>query len=466
MIESILRVDKQANTPLYLQLYEYFKHEINSGNMLKSEKLPSKRQLAILLQCSLNTVQAAYNQLADEGYIVAKIRSGYFVAEVQNLIPAEQYDKFMVVDEEAVENCDYDFSPHGIDSNSFPIQQWRKLSNAVICENNEDLYRVGSLQGLSSLRSSIARYLHRYRGVVCSPEQIIISSGTEYLLQLLIQIFDQDYVYAIENPGYEKLALLFNSNRAKYLPFQIDQQGIDIEQIERSAVNVACITPSHQFPMGSIMPINRRIRLLNWANNAPDRYIIEDDYDSEFRYTGKPIPSLQGLDSENRVIYLGSFSKSLTPALRISYMVVPLKLMGVFHQKMSFYACSVPAIEQEILNRFIENGYYERHLNRMRKLYRQKRESLVSAIQQMMPTVAIIGANAGLHLVLKVNNGMPEEQLIQRAKEHGVQVYGVSRYFSNRVPAEYRDVVVLGFATMNLSKITPAIALLKRAWIE
>jgi GntR family transcriptional regulator/MocR family aminotransferase len=316
------------------------------------------------------------------------------------------------------------------------------------------------------LRSSIARYLHRYRGVVCSSEQIIISSGTEYLLQLLIQIFDQDYVYAIENPGYEKLALLFNSNRAKYLPFQIDQQGIDIEQIERSAVNVACITPSHQFPMGSIMPINRRIRLLNWANNAPDRYIIEDDYDSEFRYTGKPIPSLQGLDSENRVIYLGSFSKSLTPALRISYMVVPLKLMGVFHQKMSFYACSVPAIEQEILNRFIENGYYERHLNRMRKLYRQKRESLVSAIQQMMPTVAIIGANAGLHLVLKVNNGMPEEQLIQRAKEHGVQVYGVSRYFSNRVPAEYRDVVVLGFATMNLSKITPAIALLKRAWIE
>lgn len=466
MIASILRIDKNANTPLYFQLYEYFKHDINSGNMLKGEKLPSKRQLANHLQCSLNTVQAAYNQLADEGYIVAKTRSGFYVAEVQNIIPAEHYDNLLVQDEKSAKNCAYDFSPHGIDSNGFPILQWRKLCNSVISKENEDLFRVSNLQGLSGLRSSIARYLHRYRGVLCSPKQIIISSGTEYLFQLLIQIFDQNYVYAIENPGYEKLALLFNSNRAKYLPFQIDKHGIDIERIERSSANVACITPSHQFPMGSIMPINRRIRLLNWAYNAPDRYIIEDDYDSEFRYTGKPIPSLQGLDSENRVIYLGSFSKSLTPALRISYMVVPPQLMGVFHQKMSFYACSVPAIEQEILNRFIENGFYERHLNRMRKLYREKRELLVLAIQQLLPSVEIIGANAGLHMVLKVNNCMPEERLIQKAKEQSVQVYGVSRYFSGSVPAEYRDMVVLGFATIKINEITPAITLLKRAWIE
>lgn len=466
MIEPILRMDKSENAPLYLQLYEYFKHEINCGNLLENEKLPSKRRLAIHMQCSLNTVQAAYNQLVDEGYILAKVRSGYFVAEVQNIIPTECYNEIAVTIEESSENCVYDFSPHGIDSDGFPIQLWRKLCNSVVCEDNKELFRGSNLQGLLRLRSSIAQYLHRSRGVICSPKQIIISSGTEYLLQLLIQLFDHDYIYAIENPGYEKLALLFKSNRAKYRPFQIDGNGIDIERIEKSSVNVVCITPSHQFPMGSIMPINRRIRLLNWAYDAPDRYIIEDDYDSEFRYIGKPIPSLQGLDSEGRVIYMGSFSKSLSPALRISYMVVPPMLMEDFLQKMSFIICSAPAMEQEILNRFIESGYYERHLNRMRKLYRQKRELLVSTIQQMMTTVAIIGANAGLHLILKVNNGMTEDVLIQRAKELGVQVYGVSRYFTNSASKEYRDMVVLGFATIKRSDITPAIVLLKRAWFE
>ncbi|PKM38665.1 MAG: GntR family transcriptional regulator [Firmicutes bacterium HGW-Firmicutes-9] len=466
MIEPILQVDKSTNIPIYLQLYEYFKREITDGNLRENDKLPSKRHLANHLQCSLNTVQAAYNQLLDEGYILSKARSGYFVTIVENISPTADLDKLKETSEDSGLNLPYDFSLHGIDENGFPIRIWRKLCNTIICRENNELFRESNLQGLFRLRSSIASYLHDARGVICSAKQIVISSGTEYLLQLLIQLFEHDYVYAIENPGYEKFALLFSSNRARFVPVQVEADGIDVEQIEKSSAQVVCITPSHQFPLGSVMPINRRIRLLNWAYSAPERYIIEDDYDSEFRYIGKPIPSLQGLDSEGRVIYIGSFSKSLSPSLRISYMVIPPELMERYLWKMSFSICSAPVLEQEILHRFIDNGYYDRHLNRMRKLYRQKREVMVNTIQQMMPNTAIIGANAGLHLVLKVNNGMSEDNLIERAKIEGVQVYGISSYFYDTPPARYHDVVALGFAALEETEIVSAITLLRKAWFD
>ncbi|MPM85322.1 HTH-type transcriptional regulatory protein GabR [bioreactor metagenome] len=214
------------------------------------------------------------------------------------------------------------------------------------------------------------------------------------------------------------------------------------------------------------MPINRRVQLLNWAYYKPDRYIIEDDYDSEFRYIGKPIPSLQGLDHKGRVIYIGSFSKSLSPSLRISYMVLPAQLVEDYQRKMSFTICSAPAVEQEILSRFIENGFYDSHLNRMRKIYRQKRETLVAAIQKMLPNAVIIGANAGLHLILKVNNGMEGDRLVETAKEKRVLIYDISRFFCDAPPANYRDAVALGFATLKENEIIPAIALLNEAWFH
>ena len=466
MIEPVLLMDKGEHSPIYLRLYEYFRDEITSGNLLENEKLPSKRCLATHMQCSLNTVQAAYNQLIDEGYILPKARSGYFVAAVQNIVFPQCAEKQEDIAEDPAERFLYNFSLHGIDADGFPVKIWRKLCNTIICTDNSELFRESNFQGLIRLRSGIARYLHDSRGVICSPKQIIISSGTDYLLQQLIQLFDYDYTYAIENPGYEKLALLFSSNRAKYVPVRVNKNGIDIEQIEKSQVNVVCITPTHQFPLGSIMPINRRVQLLNWAYDKPDRYIIEDDYDSEFRYIGKPIPSLQGLDHKGRVIYIGSFSKSLSPSLRISYMVLPAQLVEDYQRKMSFTICSAPAVEQEILSRFIENGFYDSHLNRMRKIYRQKRETLVAAIQKMLPNAVIIGANAGLHLILKVNNGMEGDRLVETAKEKRVLIFDISRFFCDAPPANYRDAVALGFATLKENEIIPAIALLNEAWFH
>jgi GntR family transcriptional regulator/MocR family aminotransferase len=465
MSELTLRLNKDAPEPLFKQLYAHIKQEIISGNFDRSEKLPSKRRLALSLQCSQNTVQAAYNQLVDEGYLAPRARCGYYIAELGGILNIGQEHQALPADKGQPDTYSFDFSHQGVDFECFPFSVWRKITKEIIHEYDRDLLRTGDPKGYPKLRAGIARYLHHSRGVNCSPEQIIISSGTEFLLQLLIQLFDKDAVYAIENPGYEKLSMIFKSSRAEYRPVTLDESGMRPDGLEKSAAGVACITPSHQFPTGHIMPVSRRIRLLNWANEKPDRYIIEDDYDSEFRYSGKPIPSLQGLDKGGKVIYIGAFSKSLSPALRISYMVLPEKLLEIYREKLNFYICPVPTIEQKALQRFMDEGHFERHLNRMRNLYGQKRERLVSAIREQLPDASIDGATSGLHFVLRVNNGMSEAELIQKAKEHGVKVYGFSRYCSEPISDEHQDALILGFATLKIDEISDAVSYLKNAWI-
>ena len=239
------------------------------------------------------------------------------------------------------------------------LRPGERSQRKVINEYDPDLLQLGNSQGDFNLRQSIANYLHQSRGVKCSPEQIIVSSGTEFLLQLLIQLFPQDTSYALENPGYERLNLIFNSNRARYFTVPLDESGMIPDELMKTSADVACVTPSHQFPTGNIMPITRRIRLLNWANEKPERYLIEDDYDSEFKYSGRPIPSLQGLDPCDKVIYIGAFSKSLAPSIRVSYVVLPDTLLANYHEKLTFYICPVPAIEQKTLFRFINEGHFE-----------------------------------------------------------------------------------------------------------
>lgn len=464
MYEFALTLNRNGSEPLFQQLYTHIKNEIISGDLVKKEKLPSKRQLASALQCSQNTVQAAYNQLVDEGYLVAKDRSGYYVAELDGIVHMNKVNNIDPAENERSLPYAFDFSHQGVDFECFPFSNWRKITKDLIHEYDKDLLRIGDPQGFPELRTAIARYLHQSRGVNCSPRQIIISSGTEFLLQLLIQLFDRRFVYALEDPGYEKLAMIFKSNRAEYRFITLDEKGIRPGELENSAANVACITPSHQFPTGRIMPASRRIQLLNWAGEKPDRYIIEDDYDSEFRYAGKPIPSLQGLDKDGKVIYIGAFSKSLSPALRISYMVLPENLLEIYQEKLNFYICPVPTIEQKSLRQFMDEGHFERHLNRMRILYKQKREKLVEAIREMLPCARIDGDTAGLHLVLRVGNGMTESDLIQKAKEHGVKVYGLSRFSSESIAEAQPCTLILGFATLKLDEIFEAIALLKKAW--
>ncbi len=461
-----IHLEQNASQPFYEQLYQFIKSEIISGKYPYLAKLPSKRQLSAHLQCSQNTVQNAYSQLIAEGYISSKPKSGFYVCALDGIVNIKNKPVILNKQEDASEICRYDFSYNGVDAENFPFSIWRKLTKEAIDEYDRTLLKIGHTQGSYELRVSINNYLHQSRGVNCSPEQIIVSSGTEFLFQLIIQLLDTDTLYALENPGYEKLNLVFKSNRAWYKAVSVDENGIMSEELRESGANVVCVTPSHQFPTGVIMPVGRRLTLLKWASEKTNRYIIEDDYDSEFKYSGKPIPSLQSLDSENRVIYMGAFSKSLSPSMRVSYMVLPEQLLRSYYEKLTFYICPVPNIEQKALCRFINEGYFERHLNKMRNIYKRKREILTYALHHYLPQAVIKGANVGLHLLLEMNNGMSEKELIASAQEYGVKVYGLSQYYIGGSNYPALPTILLGYASIKEDEITKAVDSLAQAWSQ
>ena len=462
---ELITLAMNGEVPLYRQLYEYIKSEIRSGRIRYNTRLPSKRKLSSYLKISQNTIQAAYDQLIEEGYVVPVQRKGFFVCKLDNIIKLEVKNEESPLSlQKDQTGVSVDFSYNGVDFESFPFATWRKLTRDVISEYDRQLLQLGDSQGNMELRGSISEYLRQSRGVNCTAGQIVISAGTEYLFPILIQLLDRDSVYGLENPGYERLGMLFRSNGARFKAIGIDAEGMIPDEIEKSGANVLCITPSHQFPSGGIMPISRRIRLLNWANHTPGRYIIEDDYDSEFKYSGRPIPALQGLDTGGRVIYMGAFSKSLSPAVRVSYMVLPEPLLKAYRENLSFIICPVPGMDQKVLCRFIQGGYFERHLNKMRNIYRKKREALVGEILRLNShRIEIIGADAGLHILLKINNGMNEEQLVSSALKAGIRVYGLSRYYLEDCDTS-RSIVLLGYAALTEDKIKKAIRILDKVW--
>ncbi|MGI6679290.1 MAG: PLP-dependent aminotransferase family protein [Dehalobacterium sp.] len=460
-------LDEERKVPIYQQLYLWIKSEIQSGRIPPETKLPSKRKLSSYLHISQNTVQSAYNQLMEEGFITPVERKGFFVNQIDHLIqldPREGAKK--ILNRQVPDNIRYDFSYHGVDPETFPFATWRKITRDVINEYDQELVRLGDPQGHLSLRTALASYLYQSRGVNCREEQIIISSGTEFLFQILIQLFDQEKIFGIENPGYEKLHVLFSSNRAQYQSLPLDEQGIKLEGLRERRVDILCVTPAHQFPSGEIMPINRRVQLLNWANRSSDRYIVEDDYDSEFKYSGKPIPALQGLDHNEKVIYMGAFSKSLSPALRVSYMVLPNHLLKRFKERLPFMICPVPVMDQKVLSKFIMDGHFERHLNKMRNVYKRKREVLVREIKKLNVGMEILGADTGLHLLLQVQNGLTEERLVALALQYGVKVYGISKYYSDQSFMGKAPQILIGFAALRENEIRAAVQVLYRAWFS
>jgi len=460
-------INTESKIPIYHQLYSFIKAEIQSGTIPYDNKLPSKRKLSSYLKISQNTIQSAYDQLIEEGYIISVEKKGFYVCKIDHL-QRLQVNSFFDQPQNTAEKAEviYDFSYHGVDQPNFPYDVWRKLTKEAINEYDLELLQPGDSLGYHRLRAAIATYLHQSRGVNCSMHQVIISSGTEILFQTLIQLFDKDDIFGIENPGYEKLNQLFIGNRANFTAINIDHNGMIPDEIYHSKANILCITPAHQFPSGEIMPINRRSQLLNWANETSRRYIIEDDYDSEFKYSGKPIPALQGIDSNEKVIYMGSLSKSISPTLRVSYMVLPPHLIRRYLDKLSYILCPVPIIEQKVLCTFIENGYFERHLNKMRTVYKKKRDTLIKAIIELNPDIKILGADAGLHLLIRIPSKMSEEELIASALRYGIKTYGISKYYCDKTMVSQRATLLLGYASMTEIEIELAVKLLQQAWFS
>lgn len=463
MKELAIFIDNTIKTPVYEQIYTLIKNEIKDGELLAGEKLPSTRGLSEYLQCSRSTVLMAYEQLMAEGYIETVQKKGYFVAEL--------YSSFKNSKEISVEtntwacNRDYeiDFSPVGIDADSFPFNEWRKISRRVITEENADIFNSGDPRGDFGLRSSIAEYLNNSRGVKANPERIIIGAGYESLFMILDSVLDKNQVFAMENPVYPKAYKLIKAFGRKVFPVELDDKGICVSELNKTVADVVYVTPSHQYPMGIVMPVKRRQELLGWSGAKSGRYIIEDDYDSEFRYKGKPIPSLQGMDSGDTVIYIGTFSKSVSPAIRMSYMVLPESLYEKY-AKIGFYSNTVSRIDQQIVERFIKDGGFERHLSRMRTTYKNKHALMLNRLKTW-ENVEISGENAGAHMLLWFKNKQNASHLIENAREKGVNVYSLMDcYISDEGHKKQENVVVLGYAKLNEKEIEKGLNILEKVW--
>ena len=360
-------------------------------------------------------------------------------------------------------DCRIDFSPRGIDLDSFPYNIWRKLSRNTLVDDNKEMFHSGNHQGEPGLREVIRSYLHSARGVNCSAEQIIVGAGSEYLLMLLAQILGGDLKIAMENPTYKQAYRVFCSLGYSVTPVEMDGKGMDPVLLEKSGADVAYVMPSHQFPTGVVMTVGRRQELLKWASGGA-RYLIEDDYDSEFRYRGKPIPALQGMDRQGKVIYLGTFSKCIAPAIRVSYLVLPPELLKSYRRNAGFYASTVSRIDQNILYQFLSQGHFERHLNRMRAIYKAKHDVLLEELAPLAQEFQIGGEYAGIHMLLTGKKNQSESELMEKALAAGVRVYGLSSYFIHPEHNHRPATMVLGYASLREEEIREGIRLLVSCW--
>ena len=411
---------KAPGVPLYEALYRCIRSDILSGNLKSSEKLPSKRALAQNLEVSKITVEAAYNQLLSEGYIRSYEKVGYFVESVERIArPAEVVPTVL----SSTTSTDSGFSG----TEHFPFSVWSRLQREVMLDYGEQLLLPLPYQGIAELRHAIANHLNAFRGMHVNPDNILIGAGTDFLYNLLIQLLGRDKIYAVEEPGYSKIRKIYAAGGVTTVSASMDHQGVCPDALVNA--QVLHISPSHHFPTGLVTPVSRRLELLNWAT-AANGWIIEDDYDSEFRFDAHPMPAMLSLNPD-KVIYMNSFSKSLAPSIRISYMVLPASLMALFREKLGFYSCTVPSFEQYTLARFLSRGYFEKHINRMRKFYKNRRNKIVSLLENcaFSQRLTILELDAGLHFLLQVDTTRTDRELTELLAQAGIPIQALSEYY-------------------------------------
>jgi len=463
MDELTMALKPDSKIPLYEQIYQYIKADIQSGKIPCGEKLPSTRALSKCLEVSRSTASLAYEQLLSEGYIESEPCRGFFVAQIEELYHLSRREAPASVINAAGESYCYDFTPNGIDLKSFPYNVWRKLSREILTDDRTELFRVGDPQGEYEFRAAICSYLYQARGVDCAPEQVIVGAGSDYMLMLLGVVLGKERRIAFEDPTYRQAYRLMCSLSYETIPISMDKNGMQVSELKKTAADIAYVMPSHQYPTGIVMPVKRRMELLKWADEREGRYIIEDDYDSEFRYKGKPIPALKSYDRSDRVIYLGTFSKSIAPAIRLSYMILPEDLLKKYKEEGRFINSTVSKVDQHIVRRFIEEGYYERHLNKTRAMYKSRHDVLIEELRPLMDECSLFGEHAGVHLLLTFHNGLSEGELTMRAKEKGIRVYGLSDYCI-RMDGVKESTVLLGYANLTEEQIREAVSILIECW--
>jgi GntR family transcriptional regulator / MocR family aminotransferase len=450
----------REGSPKYKQIYEHFKIFIEKGDIKTNDQLPSIRQLAESLQVSRNTTLMAYELLVAEGYIRGEGRKGYFVNELEPMlfqnvsIPTDNKEtklgKPVLID----------FQTGAVDQNNFPLKAWRKIANHILTLTAS--YQYGKPFGEDCLREQIATYLLQSRGVKTHPDSIIIGSSTQQMLINLVHILkDEHPSIIVEDPGFDGARKVFQFHRLTLETIPVYETGIDFSKLEDMMSRLIYVTPSHQSPIGVSMTLKQRQMLIHWANELRG-YIIEDDYDSEFRYSQKPLPALASIDS-TRVIYIGNFSKSFLPGIRLSYMVLPQNLLDLYKRQYVNFDSTTSLISQLTMAKFMEEGEWIRHLKRMRLVYKRKMQYFVLELKkQFTHNISIIGEQAGLYLLVKLHLNRSENWLIQQASLFGVKVYPTSIYFVKNQSDE--PFIKLGFSHLTSDEIQLGVKLLKKAW--
>lgn len=463
-------MEDRGGLPLYEHLYRCIRADILGGVLATDERLPSKRALAEHLHLSVITVENAYQQLEAEGYVYTRPKRGFFAAPVEQAprpaaaapIPAEPPARAWRLD----------LRSNRVDGSRFPVSTWARLTRQVLSEGGASILSPTPHQGLPALRQAIADDLRDFKGMAVSPEQIVVGAGAEYLYLLLAQLLNggclagRQAVFAVEDPGYPKLRQVYAKCGAACVPVPIDRQGMSLRALEASGANVIHISPTHHYPTGIVTPIGRRQALLRWAEQAGG-VIIEDDYDSEFRFAGRPIPTLQSIDSRGLVIYMNTFSQTISPSMRVGFMVLPPRLLERYRRELDFYACTVPALEQHVLARFLSGGHYEQHLSRMRKEYRARRAAVIEAFQNsaFAERVTVAEQAAGLHFLLRLDTERPDEELRRRAEALDVRLGFLSEYAAVPSP-HFAHTLVVNYAGLEPARLNASMSLLAEVFAE
>lgn len=457
----IVQFDANSRKPLYIQLYDYIKVEILSGNMVTGEKLPSLRLLSKSLNISITTTELAYNQLLVEGYIISKPQSGFYVASIST----SSQGKKGVILADGLDFSTYTFEdyPYKCDLSCFDFNKWKKTMAKVINEYSHLLLFESDPQGEGALRFEISKYVYASRGVICTPEQVVIGAGTQQLTSHLARILRKMNINHVdtEDPGYLPVQNIFRDHGFVLTKIPVSADGIAIKKLPTNIPSAVYVSPSNQFPTGSVMPIGKRYNLLDWAeqNNS---IILEDDYDSELRYFGKPVPALQGLDRKANVVYLGSFSSTLFPAIKISYMVLPHNMAEIFASIKSDYTQTCSKIEQLTLALFMEEGYYYTNIKKLRNLYSQKLQIAINAFSTYgKGFVEPTNTTSGINMILKVKSKKDATALCGDAKSLGLQVMPVASLTNQDSTA-----LIFYYNQVPLSDIAPSIEGLIDLWVK
>ncbi|KQL45712.1 transcriptional regulator [Brevibacillus choshinensis] len=462
-------LDLSSREPLYQQLYEQISRAITSGTIPAGERLPSIRQLVKASGVGKITVEAAYHQLLAEGYILSKERSGFFAAELEVWREQMHEPATLPLPPSPLRGGnkpDPRFNFHGsvVDTRSFPYREWRTCMLEAMETYADDFAFYGDSQGERELRQELAGYLRRARTLHCEPEQILIGTGLQQALSLIcLLLADRHRVVAFEEPGYADARVVFSQHGYEVVSVPVEEDGLSIESLEKSGATVVYTTPAHQYPYGMVMPVAKRHRLLQWAKRTGS-IIIENDYDGEFRYNVRPTPSLQGMDRDGTVAYIGNFSKALSPALRLDYTVLPAELLQRYFTSFLAYPSPVSRHLQRTMQLFMEKGYWEKHVRKMRTLYHRKHDLLLKAVHTHMPReVRVLGHSVGLHILLEVKTSRSEEELMQQALAAGISVYASGRSWA-QPPSYFLPRMIVGFGGVAESDMEEGISLLAGAW--